>query len=160
MILFPIALALAAGPTAPGSQATAHVRLEWAGRPEGLAALLAVAAASLLLWALWATYRRERPARRRGVRWLCWALRVVAVALLGLVMLRPSAARDVERLLPGRVVVMADRSASMSVRDPALDDEAARRWAAALDLADLEGVRRLSRHELLRGLRAGAAGRC
>jgi hypothetical protein len=158
MIPSPIALASAAGPTAPGSQATAHVRLEWAGRPEGLAALLAVAAALLLLWALAATYRRERPARRRGVRWICWALRVLAVALLGLVMLRPSAARDVERLLPGRVVVMADRSASMSVRDPALDDEAARRWAAALDLADLESVRRLSRHELLRGLLSRGGG--
>ena len=58
--------------------------------------------------------------------------------------------RDVERLIPGKLVVLVDRSASMSVRDAALPADSAAAWTEALGLAGPAELADLNRHEVVR----------
>ncbi|MHC4593097.1 MAG: vWA domain-containing protein, partial [Planctomycetota bacterium] len=127
-------------------------RFEWAGWPEGAAGLVAVIVAAAVIWAVIAIYRRERAATAERLRWACCALRILCLGLLGVILLRPSVARDVERELSGRVLLLADRSASMSVRDVHVANDVAGKWDAALDLSPGESVTDLSRHDVLRRL--------
>lgn len=92
------------------------LRFVWAGLPQGALALLCMALAVAVLGGVFLLYRGERADRRR---WVACGLRMVVLAGVALILLRPSVARDVERTLPGRVVVLADRSASMTVQDAA-----------------------------------------
>ncbi len=111
-----------------------RLRFVWAGLPEGAVALLCLVAAMAVLAGVLLLYRRERAGRRR---WVACGLRMAVLVAMALILLRPSVARDIERTLPGRVVVLADRSASMTVPDAA-------------------GGR--TRHEALRALLSGEAG--
>jgi hypothetical protein len=120
--------------------------------------LVAVILAAVVVWAVIAIYRRERAATAERLRWACCALRVLCLGLLALILLRPSVARDVERELPGRVLLLADRSASMSVRDAHLDSDAVKKWNAALGLPTGQSVTNLSRHDVLRLLLRDRAG--
>ncbi|KPK58611.1 MAG: hypothetical protein AMK73_09105, partial [Planctomycetes bacterium SM23_32] len=132
--------------------AQVHARIEWAGLPHGVAALVALGVAAAIVAGTIMLYRRERAASAAGVRWVCCGLRLLCLAVLGAILLRPSVARDLERVLPSRLVLLVDRSASMSVRDPELPADAAAAWARALGLASPAQARRLTRHELVRGL--------
>lgn len=136
-----------------GSAERVHTRFEWTAMPEGLAALAAVVVAVAGGVAVVTLYRRERAGAGPGyVRWVCCGLRILCLAILGVILLRPSVARDLERIVPGRLLILADRSASMSVRDAQLPDELRRNWAAALGLAAPERIAELTRHDILRAL--------
>jgi len=150
----------AAGPPGRGAMTAAtrgsavgfSSRLEWDAFPRGVWGLAAVALAALAVWAVVALYRREGASRRAGLRWPCAAARLGCMAALAVVIMRPSIVREAERFVPGRVVVLADRSASMSVRDAALPADEAAAWARALGLADPAAVADLTRHEIVRAV--------
>ncbi len=116
----------------------AYTRFEWAALPAGMWALGALTLAVALAAGVLLLYRRERTDGDARLRWaVCGAsvacgLRLLALASLGAILLAPSVARDVERDVPGRVIVLLDRSASMSVRDAQLPADLAGQWAAAL----------------------------
>ncbi len=138
-----------------GATERVRLRFTWEGMPEGLPALGAILLAIGVLAALYHFYRRERGG---ALRWVPFALRVLAFVLLGALLLRPSISRDLERTLPGRVVVLADRSASMSVRREPMGGNTARAWAAALSLPPEEVPEELSRHEIVRRILAPGGG--
>ncbi len=129
-----------------------RIRIEWVGMPEGTAALVALVVAAAIIVFVATLYRRERPVHDGRLRWACCGLRVLCLAAAALILLEPSVAHDAERLLPGRVLILADRSASMSIRDAQLPDELKAEWAAALALEAAEPLAELTRHEMLRGL--------
>lgn len=107
---------------------------QWASAPSGGWALLAlVGAAGVTACVAWA-YARERAGR---LRWAPFALRICLLYVIALILLGPSTAIDLRRVVPGHVVMLVDRSASMSVRDAGEGQSA-------------------SRHELLRRLLAPA----
>jgi len=128
-----------------------YERFEWAGMPGGMAALGATALAAGLAAAVVLLYRRERAAGHARLRWAACALRLLALAALGGILMDPSVAHDVERDVPGRVVVLVDTSASMSVRDAQLPQELARGWADALGLPAPQAVAELSRAQIAAG---------
>ena len=139
-----------------------HVRFEWAGMPQGAAALTMFVLAAAVVLLVLALYRRERAGPGQGaprMRWVCFGLRVLCLGVLGAILLRPSVARDLERLVPGRLLILADRSASMSIRDAHLSDESKRSWAQALALPEQERVTQLSRHDILRAMLERSGGR-
>ena len=128
------------------------VHLEWGVPLHGAAGLAAVLVAGLVAWGVVALYRRERASAAHRFRWLCAALRLACLGAVALVLLRPFTVREVTRPIPGRVVVLADRSASMSVRDPRLPEGAAVAWAEALGLEGAAAARAATRHDLVRAL--------
>jgi hypothetical protein len=136
----------------------AYTRLEWGALPEGPAGLLLVAAAAGVLVGMVWLYRRERPASASRLRPACAALRLAALAVLATMLLRPTVAHDVERVLPSRLVIALDVSASMSVRDAELPEELSAAWQRALGPGLAEPPEALSRHELARRLLAGEDG--
>jgi hypothetical protein len=111
--------------------------------------------AAAVIFAIVVLYRRERAGTAGRLRWPSCALRLFCLAALGVILLRPSLARDVERPLPGRVVVLADRSASMSVKDVNLPPELAAGWQKALGASTAAETAELTRHDILRRLLAG-----
>jgi hypothetical protein len=79
-----------------------------------LSALVAVPL-GLLLW----LYRYELKLVKRFTAFCLLSLRLLVLALiLALVCLQPVYARDVRYELPGRVLVVVDRSGSMELADP------------------------------------------
>ena len=122
---------------AGGALERVQARLEWGALPTGMPGVAAVLACAAVAWAVVAGYRREKTARPR-VRWLTLGLRLAVLAALAVILMRPSVARDVERTWPGRVVVLADRSASMATADLHLDGAGPQAWADALALAAFE----------------------
>jgi hypothetical protein len=95
----------------------------------GLAALVTI---GLVLW----LYRYELRLVTRGAATALLGLRLVAlVLLLLLVCLEPVYARETRRELPGRVLVVVDRSDSMDVADPQRKPAEKLRLARALKLA-------------------------
>jgi hypothetical protein len=138
------ALATAAG----GGLERSTLRFEWLGLPRGAGALVVAAGAAVVVALLFGLYRRERAGR---ARWFGLALRMAVVAAVAVVLFRPAVAHDAERVLPGRVAVLIDDSASMSVRDEAAVEEQAPpgggRQGAGGDEAS-----RLSRHDVARAL--------
>lgn len=137
---------IASFPLAAASAARAYRRFEWTDLPQGAGALAALLAAGFLLGGLVYLYRWER--RGRLWRWTACALRIAALAALGLVLLGPSVARETERLVPGRFVVLVDRSASMAVEDaedPAGEPARVSRHEAARKLMEGDGGRLLRR---------------
>jgi hypothetical protein len=146
-------------PLLAGVDSAARARVAWGALPQGVVGLAAVALAALVVWAVVAFYRREEASRARGLRWLCAGLRLACMAALAVVVMQPFVVREVERLVPGRTVVLVDRSASMSVRDTALPAAEAVAWADALGLEGGSAVAGLTRSELARRVleRNGAA---
>jgi len=130
----------------------AYVRIEWGALPRGAWGLAALVLAAAAVWAVMALYRREDAARAGRMRWPCAVLRLGCLAALALVLMRPFAVRETERVIPGRLAVLVDRSASMSVRDSVLPDGVAAAWAEALGLAGPAEVADTSRHALVRRL--------
>ncbi len=126
-----------------------HARFEWAGLPEGVAGLAALALGAAVVLAVLTFYRRERASTAPRLRWVCCGLRLLCLGALALILLRPSVARDLERLLPGRLIILADSSASMSVRDAHLAPEPASGWARALRLPSGRSVAELTRHGIV-----------
>ena len=139
---------------AAGGGAQLHARIEWAGVPTGATGLAALVLAAAIVAGIVLLYHRERATGASRLRWLCAGLRVLCLVVLGLILLRPSLAVDVERLVPGRVIALADRSASMSVRDANLPPELAKAWQEALGLSSSADPSGLTRNDLLRGLLA------
>ncbi len=146
----PSLLLAAAGP--PAAAEHLRTRVEWLGMPAGTAALVALAIAAGIVAFVAILYRRERPAHDARFRWACCGLRLLCLAAAAIILLEPSLAHDAERLLAGRLLILADRSASMSIRDPQLPGELKADWAAALGLGGPERLADLTRHEVLRGL--------
>jgi len=146
---------IAAATGAAEAAARIRARVEWPGLDQGAAGLVELALAVAIIFAIVVLYRRERAGTAGRLRWAACALRLFCLAALGVILLRPSLARDVERPLPGRVVVLADRSASMSVKDANLPPELAAGWQKALGLAAAAQTAELTRHDILRGLLAG-----
>jgi len=126
------------------------LRLEWPGLERSGAALAGMVVALAGILAVAAFYRRERAASGPGLRYVCCGLRTLCLGVLGAILLRPSVARDTERLVPARVVILADRSASMSVQDANLPSDYAAGWKEALRLRHVTEVGELTRHEMLR----------
>ena len=135
-----------------------RTRVEWSALPKGMVGLVVVLGAAGAVWAVAAAYRRERAARPR-LRWVACGLRLMALAVLGALLMQPSVARDVERTWPGRVVVLADRSASMATADLGLAESRPQAWQAALALADPGELDGVTRHEAVRRLLDGLLGR-
>jgi len=127
-------------------------RFEWAALPDGGAPVVLSVLVAVIVFVSAALYRREQPATSGGLRGFCCALRILSLAMVGAILLRPSVALDVERVRPGRVVVLADASASMSVRDEQMAPAVADAWARRLGLASGNDVKRLRRHDVVREL--------
>lgn len=119
------------------------------------------AAAALLVFIAWRSYRRADLPRRN--RWLLAALRSAALLLLLSILLRPIVAVTVESGVRRTLLILADRSASMNIQDPRTADDDLRRAAIAtgkldparglgqsLDGADADAVRRISRIDTAR----------
>jgi hypothetical protein len=109
----------------------------WSGLPFvvrlGVLILLAVAPVVLLAW----LYRYELLLVSRLTASALFVLRLtVLILLLFLVCLQPVYARDVTRRLPGRVLVVVDRSDSMDVTDPQREPLDKLRLVRALRLAE------------------------
>lgn len=132
-----------------------HARVEWPGLEQGAAGLAELVLAVVVVFAVVVLYHRERAGTAGGLRWVSCALRLFCLAALGVILLRPSLARDAERPLAGRVVVLADASASMSVKDANLPPELAAGWQKALGLSTAAQAAELTRHDVLRRLLAG-----
>ncbi len=116
-----------------GPAERALMRVDWSATSGAAIALLMLAAlAAGVVW----LYRRERVSGAGWLRWAACGLRCLCLVVLGAILLQPSVARDLERFLPSRVVVLADRSASMAVPDAA---EAVSRHEAARRLLSGEG---------------------
>jgi hypothetical protein len=130
----------------------AFTRFEWAGLPAGVWALGALALAAALAAGVVFLYRREHSGAAPRLRWAACGLRLVALAALGVILLAPSVSRDTERDVPGRVVILLDRSASMSVRDAQLPADLATQWAAALGLPGPQAVAGLTRQQIARAV--------
>ncbi|MCD6417092.1 MAG: VWA domain-containing protein [Planctomycetes bacterium] len=109
-LLAPIIGVLAAAGRAEGASA----RIEWGWAPQGMVALLALVAAAGVAAGVWRLYRRERAG---AWKWVACGCRLLALILVGLLLMRPAVVRDAQRLIPGRVVLLLDRSASMSLTD-------------------------------------------
>ena len=137
---------------------TVRTRVEWSALPEGMVGVLVVVGAAAVVCTVAAAYRRERAARPR-LRWVACGLRLVVLAVVAALLMRPSVARDVERTWPGRVVVLADRSASMTTADLAVPESQPEAWQAALALADAGELDGVTRHEAARRLLDGLLGR-
>lgn len=122
----------------------------------------------------WFYYRRETRTRKRAARWFLPLLRAVVVTLVILLLLEPVLVRRGQALERGRVLVVLDRSKSMTRRDPGtrlsrkvalaealgllsgtnektLTEEELERWSASTDvgaqraLATLESLSRWER---------------
>jgi len=149
------ALALA---QAGGALERWHARIEWGGLPSGGPALVALLGGAAVLALMVTLYRRERPVAGARLRWVCLALRLLALGLVAVILLRPSLVRERERIIPGRTVLLADRSASMSVRDSRWPAGAGESWARALGLPGADALAALSRHQALRAVLSGGRG--
>ncbi len=101
---------------ATGSVEHVTRRLEWLGAPEGHAYSVAFVAMAAVVAFVWAFYRRERTDPPL-LRWMCAGLRCACLAVVLAIALRPVTVADVSRTVHGRVVVLADASASMTVED-------------------------------------------
>jgi hypothetical protein len=107
--------------------------------PAGQAAALALLGLAPLVIVL-ALYRRELRLLRRLAALVLLGLRLAVVALLWLlVALQPVVACSTTEELPGRVLVVVDRSASMDVADPGRSVLEKLRLARALKLGAAEG---------------------
>jgi len=85
-----------------------------------------------LVYGIFWLYRREINTCPRGVRWLLAAVRAAVLLILAGVLLGPALGISLRQELRPYVLVMLDESASMSVQDRYVDDEAVRPAAAAL----------------------------
>ncbi len=103
--------------------------------------LAAIVLAPLLL--LIALYRYELRLVRPATAFGLLSLRLLALlVVLCLVCLQPVHAHERRTELPGRVIVVVDRSASMALADPQRDPDEKRRLAAALGVADVDTLTR------------------
>jgi hypothetical protein len=106
------------------------------GWQAGLLAALGLAPALLVLW----LYRSELRLVGRLTALALLALRLAVIALLWLlVALQPVVARSITEELPGRVLVVVDRSASMDVADPQRSVLDKLRLARALKVRTADG---------------------
>lgn len=107
-----------------------------------------VLCAAIVLPALaWLIYRRELRQGLWGV--VLPGLRALAVLLIVLMLAGPELVHTTGEDRRGRVVLLIDRSASMSVSDPQLKDEEREKVLDALDIADedFDATSRLERAE-------------
>lgn len=127
----------------------AKARFEWGSLPRGESGLMMLLALGLLAALIVQLYRREGTASllRKG---LLAALRLVAVAVVALVLLEPRLAIDKEQTIEGHTLVLWDASLSMSLRDRYQDEARRNALAAAAGVADPRDLEGLTRHEVAR----------
>src|SRR5262245_30867621 len=90
--------------------------------------LVAVAAVTIVLLTIW-TYRGST-ARTRTIRYTLLTLRLLALAIAVLILVRPVWIYREQLRRPGKIVVLLDTSRSMNVKDE--EPEGATRWLTAL----------------------------
>jgi hypothetical protein len=119
-------------PTAVPADAEAAPVLTNAELLESWRAFLFVGLLLALVYGVFWLYRREINTCPRGMRLLLAAVRALVLVVLAAVLLGPALAIAVRQQVRPHVLVMLDESASMSLPDRYLDDEAVRPVAAVL----------------------------
>ena len=132
------------------AQTDAEWSLRWAEDLSGDAAVLSialdVAVIALIVW-LYRVEARHLPLwKRAGLA----GLRLLAVGIAAAMLMQPVLVRQVEEQIPSHVVVLADVSESMTVRDAWADASAGGRVAEAVGLGGLDGLRATPRYEVAR----------
>jgi len=119
----------------PGSDVSLLLTLPMVGWPLPARLALVVVLCAVPLGLLVVLYRLELRLVSRSLACVLLGLRLsVLLVLLGLVCLQPIVAREVQQVVPGRVIVAVDRSASMDIRDPHRSKGDQLRLARILDL--------------------------
>lgn len=123
--------------------------LRWSAEPSGDAAfgmiVLVTVVVALVVW----IYRLERERLAVGHRIALATLRLMALGLGAAMLLGPVLVRQVEEEIPSHVLVLADESQSMTVRDAWADEAVGNRVAEALNLGGLDQLRETTRYEII-----------
>ncbi len=86
--------------------------------PEGAAAVALVACAALAAWGVWWLYRLEGRSIALATRWLLVGLRLAVLACVAGMLLEVVLVITKPELIPARLLVLIDDSASMGLKDP------------------------------------------
>src|SRR5262245_35295475 len=127
--------------------------LDWLAQPKGDRMLLLLAVLVLAVVGLWWLYRREAAHVSPAMRATLLGLRLCALGLAVVMLLEPIIVLSREEFVPSHVIVLADASPSMTLRDAWRDDAAAARVAEHFRVdKGAEGLRELARLDLERRL--------
>ena len=92
--------------------------------PEGAAAVALVACGCLAAWGVYWLYRLEGRSIGTFRRWLLVGLRLAALACVAAMLVELVLVITKHELIPSRLVVLVDDSASMGLKDPYADPAA------------------------------------
>lgn len=101
---------------------------------------VALAAVGLMIWGVFAMYRREHVSASRKARWGLATIRALVLLLVVLVLLGPALAIATHRTIEPYVIVLVDDSLSMAIKDRYPEATEAQRVADLLDrpVADVQ----------------------
>jgi hypothetical protein len=120
--------------------------------PEGAWAVALVAIGVLAAWGVWWLYRLEGRSIGLGTRLLLVGLRLAALACVAGMLVEVVLVITKKELVPSRLLVLVDDSASMSLKDPYADSAADDRSSAKIESTSqgltLEQLRARTRSEL------------
>jgi hypothetical protein len=123
--------------------------LDWLALPKGDRMLLLLAVVVLAVGGLWWLYRREAAHISPAMRAMLLGLRLCALGLAVVMLLEPIIVLSREEFVPSNVIVLADASPSMALRDAWRDEAAAARVAEHFRVdKGVDGLRELSRLDL------------
>lgn len=104
---------------------------------------IALAAVGVMVWGVFAMYRREQVAASARARWSLAALRAAVLLLIVTALLGPALAVATHRTIEPYVIVLVDESLSMSIKDRYADTTEAQRVAelTGRDITDVQAGR-------------------
>ncbi len=119
--------------------------LELNAQPEGPWAVAAVAGAIALLLGVWFLYRKEGRELSLPVRALLGSMRLGVVAIVALMLMEIVLVLTKKEQIPSHLIVLADISSSMGLKDPYPVESIARDTALGIGLVDNDKAADLAR---------------